>query len=169
MSKLTPEIEQRIENYHQDGFISRAEATMLTSYFLHNDTKVAARVLKILHESLKSMLSKLRKDGILLKTETGSSRSESVGCSRGRTSSPCDGALISQDPIPYERMNKVELSEKAKSICGENYDTNCGGCLLRYACVHTSTGYGHEGLYKWVEGVNQAAKQIAQDGQLTLF
>ncbi len=66
-------------------------------------------------------------------------------------------------------MNKVELTEKAKTICKENYDKNCGGCPLRRVCV-TTIGPGYDGLNKWTESVNQAAEELKpEEGQMTLF
>lgn len=46
----------------------------------------------------------------------------------------------------------IELGDNAKLICARNYNTNCGGCELRSACVSSVKNND-----KWVKGVNELA------------
>ncbi|MBU2704194.1 hypothetical protein Ga0466249_005348 [Sporomusaceae bacterium BoRhaA] len=56
----------------------------------------------------------------------------------------------------------VELSDKTKSICQENYKSNCGGCELRPACV-SHINFGIEGLNKWAAKINNLAEVSNHD------
>ena len=54
----------------------------------------------------------------------------------------------------------VELSDKAKLICSENYQSNCGKCFLRPACVNNKTVRSKEDLSRNITEVNELAEQI---------
>ncbi|USK72621.1 hypothetical protein [Peribacillus asahii] len=56
-------------------------------------------------------------------------------------------------------MRVHELSSEAKSICKENYKTNCGQCPLRPACT-ASPRLTEESHMKWIATLNSMAQNI---------
>lgn len=70
------------------------------------------------------------------------------------------------------------LSNAVKQICEENYDTNCGKCPLRPACVTKHPIRTQQDLDRWREETKQLAGQIMEqregkaeerEGQTDLF
>lgn len=51
----------------------------------------------------------------------------------------------------------MDLSQKVRSICKENYEDNCHNCLLRPKCIapYMLTMQNHE---KWISDINQYAE-----------
>ncbi|MEN6312781.1 MAG: hypothetical protein ABFD25_00880 [Clostridiaceae bacterium] len=48
----------------------------------------------------------------------------------------------------------MELSEKAKQICKNNYKSNCGSCPIRPECVsHINE------MDEWTDNINKAAER----------
>ncbi|MFD0710611.1 hypothetical protein [Paenibacillus sp. GCM10027626] len=56
-------------------------------------------------------------------------------------------------------MEYKQLTSTAKSICEQNYKSNCGGCPLRPECVG-QIGPGKESFDRWIDRVNQLADEI---------
>ena len=54
----------------------------------------------------------------------------------------------------------IELSPEVSQICKENYNTNCGNCPLRPACVSKITARGQEDLNREVTTINELAEQL---------
>jgi hypothetical protein len=59
--------------------------------------------------------------------------------------------------------SEVDLTDKARKICQDNYKDNCGGCPIRPACV-AKIGYGLDGLNKWTTKVNKSAELFSAEG-----
>lgn len=55
-----------------------------------------------------------------------------------------------------EYIEDIKISNKAKKICKEHYETQCGSCPIRPECT-SHVGHGQEGFTRWVQAVNNAA------------
>lgn len=53
-------------------------------------------------------------------------------------------------------MTLNDLSFEAKQICKENYQSNCGNCPLRSACV-TSPRLNKKSHNDWIRNLNEEA------------
>lgn len=110
MSRLTPEIEQRIEDYHQDGYITLAEAKLITAYFIHVDFKATAKAHGIMKKSVTAVLAKLKRDGVLIKVDEGYELTFDYGTIKREPT-----------PLPTAADMGLEMSKEERAWMLKNY------------------------------------------------
>ncbi|KHF33440.1 hypothetical protein CM49_04388 [Paenibacillus sp. P1XP2] len=71
MPKLEPEIGQRIDYLLEDGYITRSEAKLLEAYFTHETRAGIAHALRMQKGSVNSVLSTLKRAGVLMHNGEG--------------------------------------------------------------------------------------------------
>lgn len=114
MPKIDPVINAKIDEYHEDGYLTNREVDVLKAYFSHKTRKGAAHAVRILVGSLSSMLSVLKRDGVLIQVKRGSYElNEDVeSIKRGLTPPP---------PLPAQIVDTVAMSEKEREWMNANY------------------------------------------------
>ncbi|AOZ91589.1 hypothetical protein [Paenibacillus crassostreae] len=111
MPELTPEIESRIDNLLEDGYVSTVEARILKAYYTFDTQKEACHSLGMIPTSMSAILSGLSREGILIKMGRGQYEvTDDVGTIKKELPPP-------PDPIKTE----VIMSKKERSWMLKNY------------------------------------------------